>query len=1320
LRVSNDGNVTIGTSSADQESTRLQVQQTADDRDPVAVVDHGGASGYQDGLIVGEGNSFYDTSLALYEGSDNHVNLEGVRWGNDYDPHIILNEGGGNVGIGATTNPTNQLDIAGNLAVGSSYSGSNNAPSNGAIIEGDVGIGTNTPSTQLDVVGTSTFNGDSISDFTGNNLSISSGALNASGGSGSPGGSDTQVQFNNSGSFAGSSNFVWDYSNNRLGVGTSSPTNTIDVEGAAAIGSGYSGNQTAPTDGLAVAGNVGIGTTSPDAKLGITNATDTQPIATFRDDASTEMANLTNNGILELSGNGGSNVAIGNGASLVGGGFSQVVIGENAVSGGNENVAVGRKADTRGSGVAIGSKADANRQSIAIGRNADASKRSITLGRGASDLGRDQLVIGSDTYSIDEAYIGQTSNPLIYASSSVGVGLGTTSPDTQLHVVGTSTVTTDSGGELTLRRTNRPLTGQTLGETIFTGYDTSAVDAGASIKAVAGSNWNPDDTPTNLRFSTTPNGSGSLNERMRIDSNGHIGINTTYPGYKLDVVATSGTRVRGSSGGEQVLRLDGVGVSNGDTLGKVSFAGKPTDSSEIISGSIKGVAEGSWSAGGGDAPTSLRFSTTPSGSSSPSERVRITPSGNVGLGTTSPSTKFEVAGGTSTFANISVDDGAVSHSTSSGETSIDNIQLGAQTFDTNAGIVSWIDMPVTGSVATGTEESYTAQIDGQELLTIFSESDGSGGIQNEAVGVSTSSPAVSENLVVAGSGVAAEGSYNNLSSQRSIKTDFTDTRVLSGVDELDLVEWEYASSTAEEIEDDDRHLYPFAGDFYNKFGLGNGTSSISAFDISGVALKGVQEINGRIALENAPTSTPTITVASSSNVGVGTTSPAYDLQVDGTVAAESFVNVSTKDAKKGVENIGKRKRKQLADKMLGLDLKRYNYKSASSSKSKRLGVIAEQAPEEILSDSGKGVDLYEMTSATLASLQETSNTIESLQSQIDKQTADSGEVSTTVESTEPTAESIVSTVTGWLSDQATQIKNGVVAAVDGVFGTVTTNKLVIDSEPENGNTVSDQEDSTAGSGQIAENATSTVIKNNQVATTSHVILTFTSKHDGAYWVDKEDGEFAVNMDEKQQATTTFDYLVIGVKDATAKEVMTSTTNETDGGVAGTSTPQSGTTSSSEPDLGPLIDPDTYGTPPSEQEDDGGRPPTRSDDGADSTTSTTTATSTDTSTTTDDSTDSDNTATTTDDTTDTSTTTGSTTDGTTEDSETGTTSTTTDSSTEDDTEDDTDDSSTTDDTSETDDDTSSEDAETATTSGSTDDTTASSSNNNTASSSDNGS
>jgi hypothetical protein len=45
------------------------------------------------------------------------------------------------------------------------------------------------------------------------------------------GGSTTQVQYNNAGALAGSANLVWDNTNARLGIGTSSPASKLDVDG---------------------------------------------------------------------------------------------------------------------------------------------------------------------------------------------------------------------------------------------------------------------------------------------------------------------------------------------------------------------------------------------------------------------------------------------------------------------------------------------------------------------------------------------------------------------------------------------------------------------------------------------------------------------------------------------------------------------------------------------------------------------------------------------------------------------------------------------------------------------------------------------------------------------------------------------------------------------------------------------------------------------------------------------------------------------------------------------------------------------------------
>ena len=128
--------------------------------------------------------------------------------------------------------------------------------------------------------------------------------------------------------------------------------------------------------------------------------------------------------------------------------------------------------------------------------------------------------------------------------------------------------------------------------------------------------------------------------------------------------------------------------------------------------------------------------------------------GNVGIGTTSPSWLFTVQG-TSTAASFygysttatttlnggfTVGSGAINYDLSSGVTTINNLATGAWAFDTNAGQVSWADLPIDSTATAGTVESYTAQIGGLPILTVYAEADGSGNAQNTRVGIGTTSP----------------------------------------------------------------------------------------------------------------------------------------------------------------------------------------------------------------------------------------------------------------------------------------------------------------------------------------------------------------------------------------------------------------------------------------------------------------------------------------------------------------------------------------------------------------------------------------------------
>lgn len=66
-----------------------------------------------------------------------------------------------NVGIGQAA-PISKLDVSGGLTVGTGYSGVSAAPTDGAIIQGNTGVGTAAPAHRLHVVGTVRFEGDFI------------------------------------------------------------------------------------------------------------------------------------------------------------------------------------------------------------------------------------------------------------------------------------------------------------------------------------------------------------------------------------------------------------------------------------------------------------------------------------------------------------------------------------------------------------------------------------------------------------------------------------------------------------------------------------------------------------------------------------------------------------------------------------------------------------------------------------------------------------------------------------------------------------------------------------------------------------------------------------------------------------------------------------------------------------------------------------------------------------------------------------------------------------------------------------------------------
>jgi hypothetical protein len=140
------------------------------------------------------------------------------------------------------------------------------------------------------------------------------------------------------------------------------------------------------------------------------------------------------------------------------------------------------------------------------------------------------------------------------------------------------------------------------------------------------------DTNTSIQFPgsdvITFNEGGA--ERARIDSAGRllVGTSTTVGGGSVGELLQIGF----SGGSRAILASTSTSLASGALLGQIDFTTN-VGSSISTGASIKANCDGT--AGSGDAPTRLVFSTTADGASSPTERMRITSSGDLLIGTTS-------------------------------------------------------------------------------------------------------------------------------------------------------------------------------------------------------------------------------------------------------------------------------------------------------------------------------------------------------------------------------------------------------------------------------------------------------------------------------------------------------------------------------------------------------------------------------------------------------------------------------------------------------------------------------------------------------------
>jgi hypothetical protein len=155
------------------------------------------------------------------------------------------------------------------------------------------------------------------------------------------------------------------------------------------------------------------------------------------------------------------------------------------------------------------------------------------------------------------------------------VGIGYSSKPTAT-LQGLNILTGGGNGGIQLNREvgGNPSDGETLGSYAWKGVDGANTNAAAeaSIVAIAAEDHSGSTAATNLAFNTKPTGTGpgsAPTERLRINSNGTVGIGTAGGSYAIDLLTTgnNGLRVNtGTSSADQLYLGNTGGVSSVGTL----------------------------------------------------------------------------------------------------------------------------------------------------------------------------------------------------------------------------------------------------------------------------------------------------------------------------------------------------------------------------------------------------------------------------------------------------------------------------------------------------------------------------------------------------------------------------------------------------------------------------------------------------------------------------------------------------------------------------------------------------------------------------------